>query len=139
MGYTKPIQTAVSVGFGSSNPLDSTTYYGAEPVIALTTSTAIRNVYIPVKGVVRYARLDTYSASVTGTNEDIVIAIRINNTTDYTFATVGSATARRSFVNAALNIPVEAGDYVEFKVTTPAWVTNPEGMRGYGFLIIETA
>jgi len=137
MPLKHPRIIVLSCGFGSSTPLDSTIYYGAEPTIALSTAQIYRQIYIPKGGTIKRCTLSTYAASATGTNEDIVIAIRINNTTDYTFATVGAATVRRNFINNNLNIKVNSGDFLEFKITTPAWATNPEGFRGFGYLVLE--
>lgn len=138
MGYISPGYAYVYCGFGSYNPGDSTLYYfGAFPS-GSPSSQGVYLVYFPTSGVIRAAVLDTYATTV-GTAEDWTIAIRKNNTTDYTFATVGAATAHRLFANYSLSIPIAAGDYIEFKTTTPAWATNPEGLRGSGTILLETA
>lgn len=139
MGYNRPITYTLSIGFSSSSPNDSTTYYfGGTHATAITTTATLYYVLIPRSGFIRQAVLHTDSTTAAGTGEDIVIAIRKNNTTDYAFCTTGAAAIGRDFTNYNLNIPVNAGDYIVMKMSTPAWVTNPDGMRGNGSIIVET-
>lgn len=137
MGYKPPRDISLYVGSASMNPADSTTYYFGDNVGYGWGNQGWAICYIPVTGMIRMAQVTMTSTTATGTNESIVMVIRKNNTTDYTFATVGAATAVRLFANYALAIPVSQGDYIEFKVSTPAWVTNPEGCRCHGKIVLE--
>jgi hypothetical protein len=140
MGYNRPNTYSLYIGFGSFNPVDATTYYFSNITSVVPgTGSGVLLIYIPRQGVIRACSLQTFSGTATGTNEDWTIAIRKNNTTDYTIATVGAATPSRHFANYALDIPVKQGDYIEMTTTTPTWATNPEGCRGYGNLLLECA
>jgi hypothetical protein len=138
MGYKSPTCYSLNIMSSTTAPLDSTTYYFGAFNQGWTTSTPIRRIYIPRAGRITRVVLYMFALTTAGTAEDIVIVIRKNDTTDYTFSTVGLANASRFFSNYALDIPVIAGDYIELKVTTPAWVTNPDGVYTYGSLFIET-
>lgn len=138
MGYNRPNTYSLRGGHINFTPIDSTIYYfGAFDNYAPGTTIATHKIYVPRSGRIRQAIYRTYAITTVGTNEDIVVAIRVNDTTDYTFSTLGSASAQRIFSNYALDIPVNAGDYISLKITTPAWVTNPDGVRGDITLIIE--
>jgi hypothetical protein len=139
MGYIKPDCVIYSTFFLSSTPLDSTVYYFGNSTRTLDTANDYSRIYILKDGIIRAASIFIVSTAATGTNENIIIAIRKNDTTDYTFSTVGLAVPKRVFSNYILNIPVLAGEFIEFKMTTPAWVTNPDGMRGAGHILIESA
>jgi len=61
-----------------------------------------------------------------GTAENISLYIRVNNTTDYLIATVGVAARERVFSNTAMNVTINAGDYIHYKIVTPnPWTTAP--------------
>jgi len=137
MGYKQPNIMTIPFGCTSSSPADATTYYFGHISSAFNTSVSIFGVLIPKSGIVKKAYLRLFSGTI-GTNEDWTMVIRKNNTTDYTFATVGLANPIRDFINANLNIPVAEGDYLEIKTTTPTWVTDPATCRGQGVFLIET-
>jgi len=122
----------------SFDPIDSTPYFiGATPQ-APSTSGGNRRIYIPHAGrITRCVYLQEHTVAASS-NENIVAVLRINDTTDYAFATVGSVDAHKLFANYSLSIPVAKGDYVELKITTPAWVTNPQGIFGALYITIET-
>jgi hypothetical protein len=129
---------ALSVGFSNAAPADATVYYfGAYPGRDLNTNADYSKVFIPKQGFIRAGVVNVTAFSTTGTNENIIMAIRLNNTTDFTFATVGTAIDKRTFANYLLSIPVIAGDYIEMKFTAPTWATNPTGVYGGGCLYIE--
>ena len=137
MGYTRPNTYALLVCHLSMSPLDSTIYYFGSRIATAGTFNGYYRAYVPRKGFIRSAYILQESNTATGTNENQVMAIRINDTTDYTFATVGAASNRRLFSNGNLNIPVNEGDYIEIKWTTPAWATNPDGTESFGYILIE--
>lgn len=124
-GFTLQMQC---IGTGSS-PADSTTYFLAYSQ-AVTSSTAsgtgTQRLYVPVactlKAVYGFFRV----GGTLGSAENCTFAIRINNTTDVTVTSTLKMTAIDStFSNNGLSTSMSAGDYIEFKLTTPAWVTNP--------------
>ena len=141
MGYTERTIVPFCIGFGASNPGDATAYYFANtPIRALEGATIgglTGLIEVPKAARIVGCRFGIFSATATGTAEDWTFSIRVNNTTNYAIATVGAATALRIFENYNLSIPLAAGDGFEITTTTPAWVTNPEGCRGLGFVYVE--
>ncbi len=116
---------ALMISGNVTNPVDATTYYlgansGAWGVVA-----AIHRVYIPKSGTITVVYLYWYAAPTAGSDEGINIYIRLNNSSDTLIATVGSADVSKIFANVALSLGVAQGDYIEIKVITPTWGTNP--------------
>jgi hypothetical protein len=123
-------------GLSSFSPGDSTTYYWSTIAGTWETTAALRPHRFLKDGIIKAASISTYGGTA-GTAEDWTMIIRINNTTDYTVATLAASAVTRNWLNLALNIPVKAGDYFEIKTTTPAWVTNPAPCQSWGTLLIE--
>lgn len=72
-----------------------------------------------------------------GSNQDISCYIRVNNTTDYLIATIGSTDTQKEFYNAAMNggagITMNGTtDYYVIKFTTPTWGTAPTNVNYQG-------
>ena len=93
--------------------------------------------YIPIAGTIKSIMIHTYCDTTAGSNENISMYFRLNNTTDTLIQTLGANTAYRSFLNSALSIAVAAGDWFEIKMVAPTWATNPSGMRFSGFVYVE--
>lgn len=111
---------------GSVSPVDATIYFfGAQNLIAQTTNNASQAFYVASAGTITSAMVRMWADTAVGTAESISVYIRVNDTTDYLVAAVGSATAARVFSNTGLSIPVTAGDTFSFKVVFPTWATNP--------------
>jgi hypothetical protein len=111
----------------SFSPLDSTTYYFRQGGSVQTSQIGSR-IYIPTAGTISkcYLRL----TCTTGSGESSSLYIRLNDTTD---TLVSSAVVMNAspgnFSNTGLSIAVSAGDFIEFKLTTPAWSSNPTVVR----------
>jgi hypothetical protein len=136
MGYLGPGGYSLRLHHSSTSPLDSTTYYFGGTNNAWTTTTTRSRVYIPQSGIIRI--INYFFTCTSGTNENLEFYIRINGTTDYAVDTAFPISANEVVVsNYNLAIPVQAGDYLEIKVVTPAWVTNPTGILGGGHIIIQ--
>jgi hypothetical protein len=118
LGYTLGVQAL------TSSPTDAQTVYFGNLPRAPTTSAAISKIYVRKAMTIKMAEIYCYSGTA-GTNESWSLYIRKNNTTDYLIATLGVATNERVFSNAALSIPMAAGDYFEIKGVQPTWGTNP--------------
>jgi hypothetical protein len=139
MGYKSPNLITCTVQCTNlAAPVDSTDYFVGMQSDNPATGGAQRNVYFPQSGRVIAATICINSTTATGTAEDIVMVLRLNDTTDYALATVGVASSKRVFRNLAMNVPVLTTDFYEIKVTTPVWVTNPQGWKIYGYLVIAT-
>ena len=108
------------------NPADASTFYfGAQNFNAQTANNASQAFYVVSAGTITSAMVRMWADNVVGTAESISVYIRVNDTTDYLVAAVGSATEARVFSNTGLNIPVTAGDTFSFKAVFPTWATNP--------------
>lgn len=120
------------------NPLDGTTVvFNNTGTLAQNAAANLRNIYPPA-GILMGVHLDMTSTSTTGSNENISIYVRVNDTTDYLIATVGSTALVRIFENMAMN--AGAGitfngttDFYCYKVVNPTYATNPaaSGFQGY--------
>ena len=127
---------ALNVQALTSSPVDSATvYFGMLPK-APTTTANISKVYIRKAGTIKIAEIYCYSGTA-GTGEAWSLYIRKNNSADTLIATLSVATSERVFSNAALNISVAAGDYIEIKGVQPLWATNPATTIYGGYIYIE--
>lgn len=133
-----PKGSYIPLGHTTVTWVDSTDYYfGCNIVKAPSTTSGNDPIRFQKAGNIRGAHISTFATTETGTNENISAYVRLNNTTDTLIQTVGSATALREFISRSLNIPVTTADYVEIKITCPAFATNPTGVRTGGWLFIE--
>lgn len=135
MGYRKANRTFIPVCCDTFNPADSTTYYIGIRAVAPTTTANYRKAYLPIGGTIAGAYL--FWEGGIPTNEDISISIRKNDTTDYLIETIGDTEALKVFNNSDMCIPVARGDYIEIKIVTPAWVTNPVSVSINGLLMLQ--
>jgi hypothetical protein len=137
MGYKTP-RTYVLCGGHSSgfSPADATDYYAGGPLNTMSATATLRKIPIPISGIIRTAMFTTASVTVSGTAEDWVVSL-YDGTTLTPIATVALNTATRTWLNDAMTYPVTQGGYVQFKTTTPTWVTNPDGVTCFYALIIE--
>lgn len=124
---------AVNIVTFSANPADATTYFLAMSQ-AMTTYTASGNadtrLYIPITGTITKCYGTATVSGTLGSAGSSTVAIRLNNSSDTTVtSSLSMTTADNAFSNAGLSISVTAGDYIEFKVTTPTWATNPLAVR----------
>jgi hypothetical protein len=143
-GVTSSIQTqlnnrgyTLTVTATQYNPVDGTTVYFANQGRIPTTSSGIQRLYIPQTGTIKSAYITSICSTI-GTNENISLSIRRNDTTDTLIATVGNTNQPREFINTSLNISVTAGDYIEIKVVNPTFATNPVNMSFGGSIYIQT-
>jgi len=128
---------ALCVQGGMYSPTDSETdYIGQLPRVPIITA-AISKVYIRSLGTIKRAELYVYASGVAGSNENWSFYIRLNNTTDYLIQTVALNTAQRIVTNAAMAVPLVAGDYFEIKIVNPAWATNPTNVYIGGYIYVE--
>ncbi len=110
------------------NPADATTYYVIPNTSWVTTFAASvpGRLTIPKTGSIKAAYGFINVAGTLGSNENVTVAIRLNDTTNTNITSTLQMTAIVStFSNAALNISVTAGDVITFQVITPTWGTNP--------------
>jgi hypothetical protein len=127
---------AINVQALTSSPADTTPFYFGTKPAAITTTAGQNKIYIRRAGTLRIAEIYTY-AGTAGTGENVSMYVRVNNTTDYLIQTVGLAANERVFTNAAMNITLNVGDYIEIKCIPPAWATNPLTFIVGGYVYIE--
>ena len=133
---TSTLGMAINVLALTSSPADNgTVYFGMLPKAPVTAG-ARSKVYIRKAGTIKIAEIYSW-AGTAGTNEDITLYVRLNDTTDYEIATVGAAAQERVYSNTALSIAVSPGDYFEIKVAYPSFATNPLTMIYGGYIYIE--
>ena len=121
------------------DPVDSTNYFfGMIPLAAHTTSWGNRAIFLN-NCIIRGVAFTTVAVDNNGSDEDMSLYVRVNDTTDTLVKTVGIAAQVREFSNSALNIAIASGDFVEMKFVCPLWASNPAGVRGAGYLYIESA
>lgn len=127
---------AINLGAASTNIAASSTYYFGIPVLTVQTTAAIRRVYIPQSGTIKGGQIYMRTTSATST-ETWTISIRLNNTTNTTFASTANNSLDKVFGTTGLNISVVAGDYIEITTTTPAFTTAPGSTFIYGSIFIQ--
>lgn len=137
MGYKAPRMYSIRFVLNSiPAPADSTTFYFGAIPISPTTTANIAKIYPMVRGRIIAASFHSYQV-VGATAENVAISIRKNDTTDYAVSSQPVNTVTTEWANRALNIPLEITDFIEVKLVTPAWTTNPANMYLSGECLIE--
>jgi hypothetical protein len=115
------------------NPLDATNYYAGDLSASLDwgTTAAARRHYVAASFELIAASIMVRVAGTIGTGESGTLAIRKNNTTDYTISTGVLMNAANVYVQATglSGASFVSGDYFELKFTTPTWATNPTNVN----------
>jgi hypothetical protein len=123
---------------GGANYAASTIYYFGNMGGNITTTAQRNKIYIPANGTIKKAYVSYFVGGTLASTEAITFAIRHNNTTDYTVSNTAKLDAAIvDFNSTSLNIAVAAGDFIEMKVTTPAFVTAPTTVRCSVVLFVE--
>ena len=119
------------------NTSDGFTYYlGSIYEANLGTTVAYQRMYCPRAGTIKAAYI-FWRAGTAGTGENVSMYIRLNNTSDTLIATVGDTEAIKVFSKTDLSIAVAQGDYIEIKMVSPTWATNPANVYLGGVVYIE--
>ena len=142
-GVTSAIQTqinnkgyAINIEAASTNLAANSTYYFGIPVLTVQALANLRRVYIPASGTITGGQIYMRASSSTS-NQTWTISIRLNNTTNTTFASTANTSQDKVFSATGLSIAVVAGDYIEITTTTPAWTTAPGSTYIYGSIFIQ--
>lgn len=129
--------------FASANATlaDLQTYYGGlNPSAGLVTISANRRVYFPVTGTLE--KVIIFFNFTPGTNENVSLYVRLNNTTDTTLSTTLDFSASPIAQTYTLGTPIsgtEGADYVEMKMTTPVMATNPTNFTSSFIFIFKAS
>jgi len=122
------------------SPADATTYYfGSIEYNAPEAFANIRKVYFPTACTIKAAIFQVRNTTG-GSSENVTVAIRLNNTTDYDISTTSQWTTTGGYdtvSNTSINVPIAAGDFIEIKIVCPTWATNPLNCRVAATLSIE--
>lgn len=127
------------------NPLDNTTaHFNNTGILAQNAAANLRSIYPPA-GVLMGVHIDMVATSTTGSGENVSLYVRVNDTTDYLIATVGSTALVRVFENLAMN--GGAGitfngttDFYCYKIQNPLnYVTNPSAVGFQGWVNFKRA
>ena len=122
----------------SSNPADSITHYwGSQPTAVTTATEARRNIFIPKAGVITAFYL-TLGIAGAGTSETVNYWIRLNATSDSHNIQVAHDASPTAGNNISDRVAVAAGDTIEIKFTAPVYATNPTGILGAAWILIQT-
>jgi len=138
MGYKAPRTFTANIQPKAiAAPADATAYYFFQANNTPGTTSNVDTFIVPMGCTLRLVCLDSVSTGLAGTNEAWEFYIRKNDSTDYLVSSVSLAAARRTWNNTNMNIPLLAGDSINFKTTTPTWATNPLATTFSGFVIFE--
>lgn len=111
---------------GSSyNPADATTYYIGTVSYPISTNRT-GGIYIPYNATI-VGFTSTHINGVTGSSETFTLQCWQNNTTATNLSTALTSSATVNTFSNSASISVSAGDYIETRIITPTWVTNPTG------------
>jgi hypothetical protein len=122
---------------GTFSPADSSNYYfGAFGSLAPTGTAVTRAIYIQRAGIITGAYVAILNTGTAGTTEAAAFYLRKNNTTDTLLASM-STNAAFNVTSAAISVTMAVGDYLEIKVVTPAWATNPTNLNFRVQLLVE--
>lgn len=135
-GYTIQMVLATT----GSNPAASTTYIlGAAVRANLSTVQGATRIYVPRPGRVRYANVLTRTNGVTASAGTSTLFLTKNTTLSETLGTsttLGSTTTD-NFTSTAVSMSVAQGDFLEIRLTTPAWATLPTAVECNAIIYIE--
>lgn len=124
----------------SINPVDATTYYmfdGGGGWIT-TNTTAQTKFLVPTSCTMTAVYAHTSIISTLGSAQNVSFYIRVNDTTDYTVSTTWQWTANTNPINVTgLSVSLVAGDYIQFKIVTPTWTTNPTNVSFCGSVLFQ--
>jgi hypothetical protein len=107
----------------SNSPADgATNYLGSKPSVPETVEGRSK-IFIPTSGSITQGHVNDYSGTA-GTAEAYSYSMDVNST-DYLIETESVSANSRFFDNNSMSIPVQVGNYLEFKRLHPTWATNP--------------
>lgn len=106
-----------------NSPADgATNYLGSKPSVPETVEGRSK-IFIPTSGSITQSHVNDYSGTA-GTAEAYSYSMDVNST-DYLIETESVSANNRFFDNNSMSIPVQVGNYLEFKRVHPTWATNP--------------
>jgi hypothetical protein len=122
------------------SPADSSTYFfGFSMFAPYTAGASPQRVYCFRSGSVRVTTFLVQVLGTLGSAEEVTVSLRVNGVTDYLLGTITLSTAFNAFATYwdPGVIPIQADDFMEFKIDTPAWATNPVNVAFRAQLWVE--
>lgn len=138
MGYNRPGQYALQGGIDLATFNDSSNLYLGAVNYQSGTGVSTK-LMVPKAGIIRGCVVTWYNITADCTTEDTTLAIVVNATTSETVYTGSFAHSNSPKSKFTMNLSVAQGDYIHLRLTTPAWVTNPQGCYLSFVVFIETA
>lgn len=131
LGFEFPIAAELNM-----NPADATTYYFGMDYGASFASSYITNFIVFHKvGLITNVYI-RFAVTTGGTAESVSVYVRVNNSTD-TLLTNSMSWAASAVINiSGLAIEIAANDFINIKIVTPTWVTNPLNVRAFGTVFV---
>jgi hypothetical protein len=139
MGYTAPHSYHMSLGTYNGSPADSLTYFFGAPWDALNT-VEYYTVFVPRAGTIREVVLSAWTAGVGSSAENTTFKLRKNGAdvaTLYTGSIAGTTGNYTRLATINADVSVAQNDYITISMVTPAWATNPTGLRILVELMID--
>jgi len=128
------------------SPTDAATYFFGNIGAAADSDYDHFKSYIPYASTIKTVTLEYKTTGTLGTTEDVTIAIRINDTTDYYLAVSGAASVIKFDsadvqsitydLEAGVGVAVAKNDIWAMKIICPTWATNPTNVYFSGRLIL---
>jgi len=140
MGFQNNAKRIITIplqGGGGLNPTSGSIYHISNAGVS-TNNPAIRCEPMEYNGIIKNIDAIWHCSGTGGSAEIINAYIRINNTTDILFASVGTSGQIKVFRNNNANIPIAISDYFNIKFVCPTWVTAPATVYISGLIWIET-
>jgi len=114
----------------NASPADATTYYFGNGLMG--TGTWVTNqgwskVYLPYNATIVGWTANFFNSTSNGSAETATLSVNVDNTPTTLSSAITMKTAISTFTASGLNISVNSGSYIEAKLLTPTWVTNPVG------------
>lgn len=135
MGYTRGRKFYLPIGFSGSNPLDSTEYRFYNVSDPLTVPSLYPRFYAPEKLTFTGCYINITSDTDCSNDTFVVYLRELTGGVDTAIGTVTKSGNKSYYVNnPTLAAPGVKDLSYQFKLTTPAWATNPTNFRGNGFL-----
>lgn len=129
------------VGSAAFNPADATVYYaGALMYSAPSAAGGFTAIRAPHSGIVTGVYLTSLVLGTLGSTENVSVAV-VNSTqatSEIVTASLQWTAVGQTAENAAMSLPVTAGDLLDVAYTTPTWVTNPTTVLVWASIWIQT-
>lgn len=128
LGSANPTSFSLNLSTSSGNMADSSTYYfqqGASIANANINLSGTK-LYIPVATTLRSFVGSFFTSGTLASSENSSLDILVNGTLAANITSTLELTATNvNVTNTSFSIPLNVGDYVQIRMTNPAWATNP--------------